>query len=92
MNKKYRKQFGEFTVEGRKSILELSGENYEIVKIFISQEEDLAFLPTNVTFLVDEESIRKCSFMQNNKFIIVRSCYQNGGAMNSCPIFLFPKI
>lgn len=67
-NKKYRKQFGEFTVEGRKSILELPDGKYEIVKIYISQEQDLGLLPSDVTIVVDEESIRKCSFMQNNNY------------------------
>lgn len=81
-NKKYRQQFGEFIVEGRKSILEIANGTYEISKIFISHEEDLKLLPQGLSEVVDEASIRKCSFMQNNAY---------GIAILKAKTDLFPK-
>lgn len=67
-NKKYRKQFGQFIVEGRKSMLELPNSGFEIISIYIAKEEDLNYYPEHLTHLVDGIVIQKVSSMQNNTY------------------------
>ncbi|MGL4632120.1 MAG: TrmH family RNA methyltransferase [Leadbetterella sp.] len=70
-NKKYRKEFGEFLVEGEKSILELLESNYEIVKIYAT--EKLAEKITFRNIVIDkEEKIEQIStFKSNNSGVAV---------------------
>ncbi len=67
-NKKYRKQFGEFLVEGEKSIGELLNSDFHISELFLSAKASLQIFASVSPVLCSEEEIEKVSTFRSNNF------------------------
>lgn len=67
-NKKYRKKFGQFLVEGKKSIQELMKSDLDVEGVYLSQEESISAFQGKPVFKAEESDIQKVSFLKTNTY------------------------
>ncbi len=67
-NKKYRRQYGVFLVEGQKSILELFDSDFEIEELFLTSLGDSQVNFQGKVTLCSDAEVKKASFLQTNNF------------------------
>ena len=67
-NKKYRKQYGVFLVEGQKSILELLNSDFEIEELFLTALGDSQLNFQGKITICSDAEVKKISFLQTNNF------------------------